>query len=90
MAKKKFPYQGWILMPSFTLKELTFVKSATMTDDWHASSERSLKYYDVSEIHKTKSEAISAGRNRLEKLRENLKKRAASIEKWQAALDKAE
>lgn len=89
MTKAKFPYQGWVLMPSFTPKELTFVTYGWMTGDWHISKGSS-KYYAVSEIYKTKSEAISAGRNRLEKLREDLKKRTASIEKRKAALDKAE
>jgi hypothetical protein len=89
MSKVKFPYKGWVLMPSFAPKELNFVESDWMTGDWHVA-DNSAKYYTVAEIYKTKNEAIVAGREKLAKLRLDLAKRSATIEKRQAALDKAE
>lgn len=88
-SKVQFPYQGWVLMPSFATKELTFIDTAFATDDWHIT-EGSSKYYAVDSIYKTKADAVAAGRDRLAKLRLDLAKRAATIEKRQAALDKAE
>lgn len=89
MSKVKFPYQGWVLMPSFAPKELTFVDTAWATGDWHVSKGSS-KYYGVNEIYQNKAEAIAAGREKLIKLRADLEKRRTTIEKRQAALDKAE
>lgn len=89
MNNFKFPYKGWVLMPSFAPKELTFINTGWMTGEWHVA-ENSSKYYSVAEIYETKSEAIAAGREKLAKLRLDIAKRSAAIEKRQAALDKAE
>lgn len=88
-SKVKFPYQGWVLMPSFAPKELQFTEEYWYSQGFHLV-ESSRKYYSVDEIYKSKSDAIAAGRERLAKHRVDLEKRAATIEKRQKALDKAE
>lgn len=85
----KFPYKGWVLMPSFAPKELTFTEKSWYSPDFHLT-EASSKYYSVDEIYKSKSDAIAAGREQLKKLMADLEKRAETIRKRCAALDKAE
>lgn len=84
----QFPYNAWVLQPSFKPKEVTFTEKHWYGDRRHRSGTG--KVYPVSEIYPTKQAAIAAGREQLEKQREDLLKRQERIDKRAAALDKAE
>lgn len=84
----EFPYKAWVLTPSFALKEVTIVR-----EHWWASKYRETgggKAYRVDGLYPTKSAAIRAGRELVEKRRQDLAKRQQRIDRLSAALDKAE
>lgn len=85
----EFPYTGWVLMPSFTPKEVTFVNQyrSIFGDRYHRAE--SGKRYATSEIFKSKTEAICAGHERLRVQQAALVKKQENINKRQAVLKKA-
>lgn len=85
MAKKKFPYKGWVLTPSFEPKEKTFVCQYGYYDYHVSDSEK----YHIDMIFKDKTSAIAWGRAELEKQKIALDKKFAMLEKRREALNKA-
>lgn len=84
MSEKTYPYQAWVLMPSFKPKEVELVARARL--DWEESSTG--KWYHHTELHSSKAEAIAAGWEKIkiqqadiDKRRENLNKRINQLEK---------
>jgi hypothetical protein len=84
----EFPYNAWVLQPSFKPKEVTLTEKNWYGGQYHLSDTG--KVYLLSEIYPTKQAAIVAGREQLEKQREDLNKRQERIDKRAAALDRAE
>lgn len=85
MSEVKFPYQGWVLTPSFKPVEKTFVSG--YAGEWHDTSSNQM--YHILNIYRSKTEAILSGRSKLEAQQAALDKKQANIEKRRAALDKA-
>lgn len=87
MSEVKFPYQGWVLTPSFKPVEKTFQSKADHYEEWHYDENG--KGYQVRDIYQDKASAIAWGRANLEAQQAALDKKQANIEKRRAALDKA-
>jgi hypothetical protein len=86
MAKKKFPYKGWVLTPSFEPKEKTFVYQYGYYD-YHVSGDEK---YRIDMIFKDKTSAIAWGHKELEKQKAALDKKLANLENRRKSLDKAQ
>jgi hypothetical protein len=86
MSEKTYPYQAWVLMPSFRPKLETFVCRVSYGDDESQSG----KWYMPSSIYETKADAIAAGRKILIEQQAKIDKRQANLNRRKAALDKAE
>ncbi|MDX4957881.1 hypothetical protein [Delftia acidovorans] len=86
MSEVKFPYQGWVLTPSFKPVETTFT-GCKYGRDWHDADGK--KAYFIANIFRSKGDAIANGREILVKQQTDLDKKQANIEKRRAALDKA-
>lgn len=88
----KFPYAGWVLMPSFKPKEITFVRQyetrwGTKKPTYHQPE--SGKEYHVDDIYKSKTDAIRVGHKRLNEQQEALDKKQLNLNKRRAVLEKA-
>lgn len=87
-TETKFPYDGWILTPSFKPVKKTFVRVYGAYANWHIPDEGG-KNCHVSEIYKTKEAAVEAGFKKLnaeqaaiDKRQVNLTKRIANLKKY--------
>lgn len=87
MSKQIFPYDGWVLMPSFKPVQVALVES-NHSPLWHKTE--SGKLYCTDNIHQSKQAAIAAGRAALDGQQAALEKKQANINKRRAALEKAE
>ena len=89
MEHQTYPFNAWVLTPTFKLKEVT-IKGVYLTSspDWLIST--SGKLYHLNELHPTQPIAITMGRELLVKQKTALDKRLETINKKHAALDKAE
>ena len=87
MSKQVFPYDGWVLMPSFKPVQVTFVADSHGSF-WHMRE--SGRQYCALDIYQSKQAAIAAGRAALDEQQVRLNKKQAHIEKRWATLDKAE
>lgn len=86
---QKFPYIGWVLMPSFAPKQVEFVSHtnyAAFDEQWHLPANG--RGYKVSEIYPSRDAAIEAGYKRLAKQQADLGKKQVAINKRRATLDK--
>lgn len=90
MEKRNYPYKAWVLMPSFTPKQVELVSRAYEHSYPEYDTTATGKDYHVVDLHATKEAAIAEGRARLADQVADLEKRAERIEKRKAALDKAE
>ena len=91
MSKRQYPRQAWMLLPSFKPKELTIVEHYRNWGsgmDWDRAEGG--KTYNVDKLFGTKADAITAGRDLIEKARADIAKRQETMNKRIAALDKAE
>lgn len=91
MSKRQYPRQAWVLLPSFKPKEVTITKpygSMSSVEDWDMAD--SGKSYHKDSLFPSMAEAISHGRDQVEKLKADLAKRQDTLNKRIAALDKAE
>lgn len=91
MSETKFPYEGWVLMPSFKPAQVYFVNAASdwgSLVEWHVAE--SGKCHHVHKIHPDKQAAIAAGRAKLAVMQAKIHKQLAGMAKKAAALDKAE
>jgi hypothetical protein len=88
MTEKKFPYKGWVLTPSFTPVEKTFVGHGIYSYYSYHVTEN--KRYRVDMIFEDKSSAIAWGHKELEKQKAALDKKLANLEKRRKSLDKAQ
>lgn len=86
MSEKTYPYQAWVLMPSFKPKEVELVARARL--DWEESSTG--KWYHHTELHPSKAEAIAAGWEKIRIQQADIDKRQAKLNKRIVELDKAE
>lgn len=85
--KRKYPYQAWVLSPSYVVKEVTITGSA-YSDQWDRTEAG--KSYHINDLHPTKKAAIVAGREDVVKAEADLVKRRTNLDKKIAQLDKAE
>lgn len=84
-----YPFQAWVLMPSFKPKEVTIVKQyISSSPEYQESASSSLYHKD--DLYPSKAIAIATGRELLVKQKATLDKRLETLNKKQAALDKAE
>lgn len=88
--KRKYPYQAWMLQPSFKPVEVTVTESAYAHSytDWDVLSTG--KPVHINLLHPTKAAAIAAGREAVAKAEADLVKRRQNLDKKIAQLDKAE
>lgn len=91
MSARTYPYDGWVLLPSFKPKQVIFVKryGAWSGEDYGDISDAG-KYYPRSEIHASRSDAITEGYYRLHRQQMRLDKQLAVMAKRRAALIKEE
>lgn len=91
MSARTYPYDGWVLLPSFKPKKVTFVKNY---GSWSGADYGDIsdagKYYPCSQIHESRSDAITEGHNRLNLQQARLDKQLAVMQKRRAELVKAE
>jgi hypothetical protein len=86
---KKLPFDAFVLTPSFKVKKVTIVSEANFcVKGWFFSGSRSS--YNESELFNSPSDAIKAARDKLAKMKADIEKRAVSLVKKTAALDKFE
>jgi hypothetical protein len=90
MSARTYPYDGWVLLPSFKLKKVTFVKNYGAYSGDHGDITDSGKYYQLSQIHALRSDALIAGHNQLNLQQARLDKQLAVMAKRRAALIKEE
>lgn len=86
MSDKEFPYDGWVLMPSFSPKKVTLTEGCHGL--YHITEKR--KWYHLSDIFPSKQDAIRKGRELIDVQKADLDKRHDKLAKRIAALDKAE
>lgn len=82
------PMTGWILQPSFRLKQVTLVESChwVSAPGWFRSEAG--KTIHASDFHKTREEAINAGRQRLADQQKALDVKQANLDKRSEVLAK--
>ena len=89
MTERTYPYQGWVLTPSFKPKEVTLTSRyeyASLDYDLTDSS----KLYAFCDIFPNKAAAIAAGKEKVREQQSKLDKAQANINKRSANLKKAE
>jgi hypothetical protein len=91
MTTRTYPYDGWVLLPSFRPVKVTFEKpyGSWSNDDYGDISEAG-KFYMRSVIYASRNDAITAGHNQLNLQQQRLDKQLATMKKRRAALVKAE
>lgn len=84
---KSYPYQAWVLTPSFAPKEVTIVEPGRWAADrWLPTI--SGKHYSESEVYDSKVLAIKGGWSRLEEQEAAIQKKLDSINKKKSTLTK--
>lgn len=86
MSDKNYPYQAWVLMPSFKPKLETFVRHISYGHE----EAKTGKWYWPDAIYETKELAIEEGRKKVKEQQADIDKRQEKLNKRIAALDKAE
>lgn len=90
MDSINYPYQAWVLQPSFKPVEVTIAsKYSSFGSVDYGDVSDSGKLYHRSEICKSLEDAIALGRSKLEATRNRIAKLQASHDKKLAALNKA-
>ncbi len=84
-----FPYKAWILLPSFSLKQIELARPFKYFPDAHHET-ASGRSYHLSELFLTKAEAIKHGRDRINMGMAEVRTREAKLLKKLAALEKAD
>lgn len=87
MTEKKnlnftFPYEGWVLTPSYAQKKITLVNAAGghgYLKEWHVTDAG--RSYHHSSIYETKEQAIAHGHSELAKHELRMEKMRATLEK---------
>ena len=91
MSARQYPYQAWVLLPSFKPQEVTVTAPShphsTMFKDWDTTSKG--KDYHVKNLFDSNAAAIADGREQIKKLQADIAKRQETVNKRIAALDKA-
>ena len=90
MTERTYPYQGWVLMPSFKPKEVTLTSRYGYASQDYGDLTDSSKLYALSDIFPDKASAIAAGWERLREQQVKLDKVQGNINKRSANLKKAE
>ncbi len=85
----KFPFDAYVLTPSFNVKKVTIVSDAGFSVGWWLESDKRATY-SKSALFNSPCDAIKAGRDKLEKMKADIEKRTASLIKKTATLDKFE
>lgn len=83
---KEYPYQAWVLTPSFAPKQVTVVEPDRWSNGWLPTE--SGKHYQASDIYATKALAIQGGWDRVATQEAALKKKVESLEKKKSVLTK--
>lgn len=84
MSDKSYPYQAFVLTPTFNVKEVTIEANYWRTEYEQAEGG---KVYRPSSLHETPAQAIAAGFVDLEQQEATLSKRLATIKKRRANLE---
>jgi hypothetical protein len=88
--KRKYPYNAWMLQPSFKPVEVRVVKRAYLHSYHEYDELESGKTVHINNLYPTKAAAIAYGRQQVEKTEADLVKRRENLNKKIAALNKAE
>lgn len=84
---KSYPYQAWVLTPSFAPKEVTIVEPGRWdSSDWRRTT-TDKRYYE-SEVFDSKELSIEGGWSRLEEQEAAIQKKIDSINKKKSILTK--
>lgn len=89
MNKRTYPYQAWVLRPSFKPAEITLVGERPIWGSESLELDENGQSYGLWALFTTKELAIAAGRKRIVTQQADLDKRHIGINKRIAALDKA-
>lgn len=81
----EYPYQAFVLTPTFLVKEVMVVGEQRWTE-WRRTN--SGKYYLQKDIYESKKAALEGGAARLAEQEARLVKQASAIEKRRATLQK--
>lgn len=84
MTTQQFPYQAWVLSPSYVPKEVTVAKRVGIGN---FESDKGA-WLHASDLYPTKQAAIDAGLAKLEAAEARLKKQAETVAKRRANLEK--
>lgn len=90
MTERTYPYQAWVLKPSFKPALVTIeraYKSYSSPNQWDVAEGG--KLYSMSELFPTQERAIEVGWQRIHEMEAKLEKTIDSISKKRAALAKA-
>ena len=90
MTERTYPYQGWVLTPSFKPKEVTLTSRYGYASQDYGDLTESSKLYALSDIFPDKATAIAEGWARLREQQARLDKAQANINKRSTNLKKAE
>ena len=90
MNERTYPYNAWVLTPSFKPKEVTLVKAyrAFGGQDYGDLTETG-KMYGVTEMFPTKRDAVMDGWAQVDKQKADLDKKLIGIAKRRKALQEA-
>lgn len=84
---KSYPYQAWVLTPSFAPKEVTIVEPGRWsTAGWLPTIAG--KHYHENEVFDSKNLAIEGGWSRLQEQEDAIQKKLDSINKKKSTLTK--
>lgn len=89
MSNRTYPYQAWVLMPSFKPSEVTIEGPYHKYWSHERDVTSSGKSYALTELYPNKDAAIDAGSILLDKQEAALSKKQANIDKRREALRKA-
>ena len=90
MTERTYPYQGWVLTPSFKPKEVTLTSRYRYSSLDYGDLTDSSKLYALCDIFPNKAAAIAAGKKKVCEQQSKLDKAQANINKRSANLKKAE
>jgi hypothetical protein len=88
MSNKSYPYDAWVLTPSFKPKQVKFNEPCRYGEHYGDSTE-SGKVYHHSEIYPDLKSAITAGWGKVEIQQADIDKRQERLDKKKIALTKA-
>jgi hypothetical protein len=88
MSDRTYPYTAWVLTPSYNVKQIEVTKCYGYPHREHDVSSTG-KLYHISDLYKSRGDAIRAGFDRCDAQQVDLRKRQERLDKRFGALEKA-